>query len=80
MLGSTPGCRWFGSVPGDGVWVGGAKEEGGCAAAEYMAPFSPSDKGLGAGVTFCCSELVGEVGRVAVSRLLAVVGVTGLAG
>lgn len=68
-------------MPGEGVWAGGAKEVGGCAVAEYMAPFSPSDNGLGAaGATFCGSELVGEVGRVAASKLLAVVGVTGLAG
>lgn len=80
MLGSTPGCRWFGSVPGEGVWTGGAKEVAGCAVAEYMAPFSPSDSGLGAGATFCCTGLVGEVGRLCVSTFLAAVGVTGLAG
>lgn len=81
MLGRTPGCRWwFGSAPGEGEWGGGAKEEGGCAVAEYMAPFSPWDKSLGA---TCCGvewAAVGEVGGAVVSKLLAAVGVTGLAG
>lgn len=45
-----------------------------------MATLSPSD-GLAAGATFWCESAVGEVGSVEVwSKLLAVVGVTGLVG